>query len=256
MNQEEIIRDEAKLFCDRQISSGYRPKVDYQKFTPELKYELSNFYPVESKVIFLDEVKNILITRQKQHYQNCDKGKSCPFFKDFEKARFYMEQELNELDQRIKSNTINKKQETNVFICYSNKDKEWLNKLKRHFKPLACKVVFWDKSLIRAGRNRREEIEDTLKKAKIAILLLSVDFFDSDSITTKELPKLLELAEKQGTTILSLILKPYLFEEYPEINQYQAINTPSKTVIQMTEAEQEITFLNLVKEIKNIIENY
>ncbi len=140
-----------------------------------------------------------------------------------------------------------------VFISYSHCDTSYLNSLKRHFKPLSKNIDFWDDSRILAGQKWREEIERALSNCKVAILLISADFFNSDFIERVELPKLLSSAENNGTTILSVILKPCLFTEYPEINKFQAINSPSQTVAQMNEYEQEQLWVNLSLRIKQLI---
>ncbi len=88
--------------------------------------------------------------------------------------------------------------------------------------------------------------------SKIALLLISADFFNSDFITSNELPKLLSAAEKDGATILSVILKPCLFDEYPEVNQYQAINNPTLPISAMNETDRERTWVELVKQIRDI----
>ncbi len=67
----------------------------------------------------------------------------------------------------------------------------WLNKLKRHFKPFGNKIDFWDDSKIQSGQKWLDEIEKALSEATVAILLLSPDFFASDFISSKEVPKLL-----------------------------------------------------------------
>jgi hypothetical protein len=140
-----------------------------------------------------------------------------------------------------------------VFISYSHADKELLKSLKRHFPALKSKVEFWDDSMIYAGMKWKEEIENALDRAKVAILFLSADFFNSKYIMEEELPFLLN-AEKQGLTILSVILKPCLFDLYPQISKFQAINSPSKTIIQMTEAEMESTWTSLIIRINELLD--
>jgi hypothetical protein len=140
-----------------------------------------------------------------------------------------------------------------VFISYSHQDKAYLEKLKRHFRPFRNKINFWDDSKILPGQEWKKEIIDALTKSKVAILLLSADFFNSEFIQDEELPKLLSSAEKDGCLILSVILKPCFFDEYPEINKYQAINSPNYTIIQMSEHEQEQTWIALLARIRNIL---
>lgn len=139
-----------------------------------------------------------------------------------------------------------------VFISYNHKDKKLLESLRRHFATLNGKVEFWDDSKIYAGMKWNEEIKHALNKAKVAVLFISADFFNSKFIMENELPVLLS-AEKRGLTILSVILKPCLFELYPQISKFQAMNSPSKTIIQMNEAEREMVWVNLVLRINELL---
>lgn len=140
-----------------------------------------------------------------------------------------------------------------VFVSYSHQDIEFLKSLKRHFVALKGKVTFWDDSQIYAGMRWKEEIEKALDKAKVAILLVSADFFNSEFIMGKEVPFLLA-AEKNGTKIFTIILKPCLFELYPQISQFQALNSPSHTIIQMDEAEKELTWTKLILRINELLQ--
>ena len=137
-----------------------------------------------------------------------------------------------------------------VFISYSHQDKGFLDKLRRHFRPFENRINFWDDSKILPGQKWKNEIEGALIKCKIAILMISADFFSSEFINEVELPRLLEQAENNGTLILSIILKPCLFDEYPGINQYQAMNSPQQPVSELNDSEQEKLFVSVAKRIK------
>lgn len=138
-----------------------------------------------------------------------------------------------------------------VFISYSHADIKYLKQLKRHLSTFKDRIDIWDDTFINAGDNWRKEIDNALANSKVAILLISADFFHSDFIAKVELPNLLQSAERTGTLILCVIIKPCLFEEYPELNKYQAVNSPSRTLIEMTEYEQEQVWIKTVKAIKS-----
>ncbi|RNI21793.1 toll/interleukin-1 receptor domain-containing protein [Rufibacter latericius] len=138
-----------------------------------------------------------------------------------------------------------------VFISYSHLDSNLLKSLKRHFKSLKG-INFWDDSKILAGTRWEDEISKALTDAKVAILMVSADFLNSTYIINKELPVLLEAAETKGLTILTVLLKPCLFDLHPELNKFQAINSPEKTIIEMNESEQEQTWIKLLRRINEL----
>ena len=140
-----------------------------------------------------------------------------------------------------------------VFISYSHADSGYLSGLKRHLRSLEGTIEFWDDSKIAAGMKWREEIEKALATARVAVLLISADFFNSKFIMNNELPVLLKSAEANGLVILSVILKPCLFELHPQISRFQALNSPSYTLSQMSEAEKEMVWVKLLLRINELI---
>jgi internalin A len=142
-----------------------------------------------------------------------------------------------------------------VFVSYSHLDASFLVDIRRHFKPFLSQIDFWDDSKIQPGQKWREEIEKAIRETKVAILLVSTDFFGSEFIQTNELPALLEMAEKEGAVIMLVILKPCLFEEFNHLNQFQALNSPGHPISKMTDHEREEFYVDLVRQTKKILEN-
>lgn len=140
-----------------------------------------------------------------------------------------------------------------VFISYSHDDSEWLKRLKLQFKPFERTAIIevWDDTRMRTGDDWRESIKHALKCTKVAVLLVSPAFLASDFIANEELPDLLEAARKEGAIIMPIILKPCGFQRIPSINKFQAVNSPLRTLIEMSEAEQDRFLLKLTEDVLN-----
>jgi len=147
-------------------------------------------------------------------------------------------------------------QRTRVFVSYSHKDKEWLDRLHVHLRPLVRNNTLdvWSDGRINPGQDWKTEIEEAISKAKVAILLVSADFLASDFIVEDELPPLLEKAEKEGAKIFPIVVSPCRFIETREISRYQSINDPLWPLLSLPVAEQEGVFLKLSRAIERISE--
>lgn len=146
-----------------------------------------------------------------------------------------------------------------VFVSYSHKDKNWLERVQTHLKVLESldiSVNFWDDTQIKAGMKWRSEIIKGLSAAKVAILLVSTDFMASDFIRKDELPPLLKAAEKDGATILPVILKPCLFNWHKKLAEFQAVNNPAKPLSKLTENEQDEILVRLADRVAELMDVY
>jgi hypothetical protein len=258
MNDEEIIRKEAQEFYEDKIemSSSYRAITDIH----ELQRRLRDFYSPESKAIFLDEVEKQIKVALQNHRDQSHDGKPGINCSQEEKPiglLFYIKQEFENLPIVVhqKNESLETEKRNKVFVSYSHLDKEYLEDVKRHFKPFLKDIDFWDDTKIQPGQKWKQEIRSAINECKVAILLVSTDFLGSDFISTDELPPLLEAAEKNGAVILIVILKPCLFEEFESLNQFQAMNSPSKPIIKMDYSEKEELYVNLVRQAKRVLKS-
>ena len=256
MNEEKIIREEAREFYEN--SSLSNPNKDSSDKLSDLKYRLSDFYSPEFKAIFLDEIKNTLTEELKEHRDRSHGGKpspTCQYEISAERLIFYLNQELGTLPKVVhqKYEILDKSIREKVFVSYCHLDKEYLSDIQRHFKPFKSQIDFWDDSRIQPGQKWKDEIQKAILETKVAILLVSTYFLGSDFISSDELPPLLEAAEKEGAVILIVILKPCLFEEFDDLNQFQAMNPPNRPVSKMDENEKEELFVNLVRQTRKVL---
>ena len=142
-----------------------------------------------------------------------------------------------------------KNKRNHVFVSYSHKDHRWLDRLRVHLRPLIREdeLDLWDDFRIDPGTNWRNEIQQAIDKANVAILLISADFLASDFISNNELPPLLEKAKNDGTIILPVIVSPCRFGETKNISHFQAVNDPSQPLSSQSKTKQEKVFVELSK---------
>jgi len=142
-----------------------------------------------------------------------------------------------------------------VFISYSQKDKEWLTRLKSQLNHLERKYEFsiWDDSKIDVGSNWRAEIKIALESARVAILLISAHFLSSDFIIEEELPPLLKAAKEDGATILMLILSPCMVNDVESLSKFQYVNAPTAPLNSMDAHQIDQVFVEVTENTKRIL---
>ncbi|MGF1536377.1 MAG: COR domain-containing protein, partial [Elainellaceae cyanobacterium] len=138
-----------------------------------------------------------------------------------------------------------------VFISYSNKDREWLEKLQPFLKPLERNgaIATWDDTQIQPGTPWREEIDAAIASAKVAVLLLSQNFLASDFIAENELPPFLDAAEREGLKIVVIPIGYCTYEE-SEVGKYQAMHPVDQPLSSLSEPEQEAALVGIARYIK------
>ncbi|MGD8213314.1 MAG: macro domain-containing protein [Desulfobacterales bacterium] len=143
------------------------------------------------------------------------------------------------------------KSTSDVFISYSHKDKIWLKRLQDMLKPLLRKgsVSIWDDTKIKTGAKWRKDIEDALRSAKAAVLLVSPEFLASEFIAENELPQLLAAASRKNLTILWVYLKPCLYKE-TQIKDYQAAHNIERPLAGLRGTKRDAALVKICQKIK------
>lgn len=163
----------------------------------------------------------------------------------------------NEFDTRFSSDKKSKKtKKGKIFISYNRNDLSYLKRLKIHLKPFVKDELIdvWDDTQIKAGEKWKDEIENALNNCSVAILLISADFMASDFIVDNELPPLLEAAEKEGKTIIPVIVKPCRFTSDKNLSKYQSINDPEYPLSGLRAHRREKIYVAVADRIDKIFD--
>lgn len=111
-----------------------------------------------------------------------------------------------------------------IFVSYSHGDKKWLERFKTISTPLGRseKIEFWSDRDLKAGE-WKPQIEQAMKDALGAVLLVSDNFLASDYITREELPFLLQKYEEHKLMVFWAYLEPCGLKWHPEIMRFHAM---------------------------------
>jgi hypothetical protein len=111
-----------------------------------------------------------------------------------------------------------------IFVCYSRADEKWRKRFETISKPLSRseKIEFWSDRKLNAGQWERQ-IDQAMKTALAAVLLVSDNFLASDYIMTKELPYFLRAHTERGLMIFWAYLEPCDLTRHREILKFQGM---------------------------------
>jgi len=157
-----------------------------------------------------------------------------------------------------------------VLVSYRRceRDAAVLDRLEAFFATLKKEglISVWSDRGIEGGERWREEIDAALARTRIAVLLISQNFYTSDFICDVELPRLLAREARGSATILPVFVSPadeqfeIRFEDENGVTQrvrlaeiQGGVAHPSRTLLAMREEEQERHFQALNKRIRTLV---
>ena len=137
-----------------------------------------------------------------------------------------------------------------IFISYSHADKEWFYRLRTMLAPLVRSGLLTVRADtdIGTGDRWREEMSHALASAKVAVLLVSQNFLNSEFIAEHELPSILDAARRDGLRVLWVAVGHCLYRE-TEIADYQAANDPARPLDSLPAAELNGALVRVCEQI-------
>ena len=144
-----------------------------------------------------------------------------------------------------------------LFISYSHKDQEQLDELVKYLKNLVDngKIEPWTDRLLEIGSSWDSVIKENLSSADIIILLVSVDFINSDYITTTELVATKKRHDDNTAKVIPILLSHCEFSDY----WFSAIQGLPEDMVPLSEFkeknEKSKAYTNVVKKIRELADN-
>ena len=100
-----------------------------------------------------------------------------------------------------------------IFIAYCFPEKRWLDRVQAALEPFAeGRCVVWDERKLNSGITWKTELPEVLATTKVAMMIVSDLFLDSDFIARAKLPALLEKERESGLEICWVLAGQCLFE--------------------------------------------
>ena len=134
-----------------------------------------------------------------------------------------------------------------VFVCYARRDEEWKELVLEHLKPIKTshELEVWSDDMIGPGEIWLAEIKNALRRAKVAVLLVTRSFLASDFINVVELPEIESAREQGELTIMWIPVKTCIISATPIARMQAAWKDIENTLNGMDEEECDKRLVNV-----------
>jgi hypothetical protein len=154
---------------------------------------------------------------------------------------------------RKKVSSVKKKAPVKVFINYSHNDNEFKDELLNMLAILEKQKVIkvWQDRQIEGGDSWYEAIQNAMRTCKMAILLVSQHFLNSQFIQREEVPLLLMQRIRQGMRVIPIIVRPCLWQDDPVLSSIQVLPRDGKPIISFpdTHGERDQAWVDIAQSI-------
>ncbi len=141
----------------------------------------------------------------------------------------------------------------NIFLSYAHEDEAMKIQLDRNLIMLkrSDKINVWQDRQILAGMEWDDAIAKELASADIILLLISVDFNNSQYIWDKELKIAMERHEKNEARVIPVILRTCDWGDMPYA-KLQALPTGAKPISSF--ADKDEAYTDVAKSIRMVVD--
>jgi hypothetical protein len=142
-----------------------------------------------------------------------------------------------------------------IFISYSHKDEKWKDRLEEQLAVLELQGSYdvWTDRDILAGADWEKDIQQALQKASVAVLLVSARSLTSDYILKKEVVDMLKRRDKEGLTVIPIIVSDCPWRQVDWLAKMQTRPRDGNPLQGMSAARKARELTAIVAEIAQIL---
>lgn len=138
-----------------------------------------------------------------------------------------------------------------IFISYSHADEAFKNDLITHLDPLRRLGLIdtWHDRKIKPGEVWGTSISANLEKAQIILLLVSIDFINSEYCYDMELKRALERHDALQAKVIPIILRACMWQQTP-FAKLQALPKDGQAVALCS--DRDLAFMNVAEGVRQV----
>ncbi len=149
----------------------------------------------------------------------------------------------------------------NVFIIYAREDSEKMRRLLTHINPFIkpYDLIIWNDECLEAGQEWKPHIESRLEQTDLFMLLVSVDFMNSEFINQVEFKFAIERHKVKKSIVIPIIINycqwdiDFYFTEYTfNLNELQVLPQQAMPIDDWKTPEQ--AYNNIAAGIRKVLD--
>ena len=142
----------------------------------------------------------------------------------------------------LPSDPVSKK--ARLFISYSHADEAIKDELIKHISPLKRLNLIseWHDRKISAGDQWREEISNKIEESEIIVLIVSIDFINSQYCYDIEMERALERQSLSECVVIPVIARSCMWQSAP-FAELQALPTNGKAITSWGDRDEALTIV-------------
>lgn len=141
-----------------------------------------------------------------------------------------------------------------IFISYSHKDRKWLAQTKTALRGYIDddRILLWDDTQLEPGK-WRDQLEEQMRTAGVALFLVSMNFCASRFIRDKELPRFLAAHEEESVKIAWVLVTACAWKKTP-LEPFQCLNDPKRPLEALSSADRNKKLNSIARKIARLFE--